>query len=216
MRIRFCDSLKRLFLLRKFFLFLLSCFLLKQDCQGHSPSVSHLSLKFKTSYMTCRSSACSTAARNPREITISLAFVCREPSCIKKTEFSTQVLLPALLYINLYSERDSRLVTFSYSSSQWSIYDASFCFFDTSFHSSSIHLELESVPSCQSLRNEGEKQSKSVGVMRFTVYHFAVYHAMHINCSFSCVWRHCGPLRQLMWQWEVWLQCDTVQPLGGA
>lgn len=61
-----------------------------------------------------------------------IARIClqREPSCIKKnTEFSTQVLLPALLYFNLYSERDFRLVTFSYSSSQWSIYDASFCFF---------------------------------------------------------------------------------------
>lgn len=57
----------------------------REDCQGHKPSVSHLSLKFKTSYMTCRSSSCSTAARNPREITISLTFVCREPSCIKNT-----------------------------------------------------------------------------------------------------------------------------------
>ena len=98
------------------------------DCQGHKPSVSHLSLKFKTSYMTCRSSACSTAARNPREITISLAFVCREPSCIKKHNSPLRFFFPALLYINLYSERDFRLVTFSYSSSQWSIYDASFCF----------------------------------------------------------------------------------------
>lgn len=54
------------------------------DCQGQKTFVSHLSLKFKTSYMTCHSSACSTAARYPGEITISLTFVCRVPSCIKR------------------------------------------------------------------------------------------------------------------------------------
>lgn len=36
----------------------------------------------------------------------------------ENTELSTQVFLPALLYINLYSGEDFRLVTFSYSSSQ--------------------------------------------------------------------------------------------------
>lgn len=40
--------------------------------------------KFGTSYMTYRRAACSAAARNPREITISLASICREPSCIQK------------------------------------------------------------------------------------------------------------------------------------
>lgn len=55
----------------------------RDEYQGHRPSVSHLSQKFKTSYVTCHSSACSTAARNPREITVSLAFVCSEPSCMK-------------------------------------------------------------------------------------------------------------------------------------
>ncbi len=81
--------------------------------------------------------------------------------------------------------------------------------FDTSFQSFSIHPELEPVLSCQSLRNEAEKQSKSVGVMSFTVYH-----AMHINRLYSCVRRR-GPLREPMWQRVVWLQCDT-EPLGGT
>lgn len=38
------------------------------DCQGHKPSVSHLSRKFKTSYMTCRT-ACSTQPRRDHYIT---------------------------------------------------------------------------------------------------------------------------------------------------
>lgn len=54
------------------------------ECQGHTPSISTLSLKFGTSYMTYRRTACSAAARNPGEITILLAFICREPSCIQK------------------------------------------------------------------------------------------------------------------------------------
>lgn len=81
MWIRFSYLFKRLFLLHFLYSFL------KQergDCQGYKLSVSHLSLKFKTSYKKCCGSACSRAARNPREITISLAFLCREPSCIQK------------------------------------------------------------------------------------------------------------------------------------
>lgn len=54
------------------------------ECQGHTPPVSPLSLKFGTSHATYRRTACSAAARNPGEITISLPFVCREPSCIQK------------------------------------------------------------------------------------------------------------------------------------
>ena len=134
-------------------------FFSKGDCQGHRPSVPHLSLKFKTSYMTCHSSACSAAARNPREITISLTFVCRKPSCIKKHNFPLRSF-QGYCTIHLYSKKDFRLVTFSYPSSQWSIYDASFLLFDTSLQSSSIHLGLKSVLSCQSIRNEGETQSK--------------------------------------------------------
>lgn len=76
--------------------------------------------EIQTFYMTRHSSACSMAACNPREMTISVTFVCSEPPCMRKTEFCTQV--PALLYINLHSEWDPKLVTFSYSSSQWSIY----------------------------------------------------------------------------------------------
>lgn len=160
------------------------CFL-KGDCQGHRPSVSHLSLKSKTSYMTCHSSACSAAARNPREITISLAFVCREPSCIKKHN-SPLRFLQRYCTIHLYSEKDFRLVTFSHPSSQLSIYDASFYFLITSLQSSSIYVGLKSVLSCQSIRNEGERQSKSVGVTNFMVYHCIVYNTMHVNCFYSC------------------------------
>lgn len=76
--------------------------------------------KIQTFYTTRHSSACSMEACNPREMTISFTFVCSEPPCMTKTEFCTQV--PTLLYINLYSEWDPKLVTFSYSFSQWSIY----------------------------------------------------------------------------------------------
>lgn len=79
-RMGVCNSLKRLFLPKHSLFF---STLERDEYQGHRPSVSHLSQKFKTSYVTCHSSACSTAARNPREITVSLAFVCSEPSCMK-------------------------------------------------------------------------------------------------------------------------------------
>lgn len=47
-----------------------------------SPQFLTCLVKFKTSYMI--RTAWRTAARNPGEITISLAFVCGEPSCIQK------------------------------------------------------------------------------------------------------------------------------------
>lgn len=111
------------------------------DCQGHKPSVSHLSWEFKTSYMTCRSSACSTAARNPREITISFAFVCREPSCIKNRTLHSGLSSCFTVHQFVFKRASVGLVTCSYSASQWSIYDASFCFLIRHTHPSQFILE---------------------------------------------------------------------------
>lgn len=52
----------------------------------------------------------------------------------EETEFSTQVLILALLYINLYSEQDFRPVTFSYSSAMKYLW-RKLLLFDTSFQS---------------------------------------------------------------------------------
>lgn len=81
MRISFSYSFKRL----SFFCFVF----LHLSSNRREVTVKVISLQFLTcpknsKQATWRRSACSKAARNPREITISLAFVCREPSCIQK------------------------------------------------------------------------------------------------------------------------------------
>lgn len=152
-----------------------------------------------------------TAARNPREITISLAFVCRKPSCIKNRILHSGSSSSCTVHQFVFREglKACHLQLFIQPMKYlW----RKFLLFDTSFQSFSIHLGLESGLSCQSLKNEREKQSKIVGVLGFTVYH-----AMHIHCFSPSVWRHCcSPLWQPIWQWEVWLQCDTEKQLAAA
>lgn len=111
--------------------------------------------KILTFYMTWRSSTRSTAPPQPKRA-YRITHICLQWASMHETqtEFCTQA--PALLYINLYSERDPKLVTFSYSSNQWSIYVGSFRFLI--HHPNPLPILLYSrLGLCQRERNEWDK-----------------------------------------------------------
>lgn len=122
MRRRYCYSFLRLFSLEIFF------FSNSREVTAKviSPQFLTCLVKFKTSYMI--RTAWRTAARNPGEITISLAFVCGEPSCIQK--HSSPLRFLSLLYCTSICMQRGPLGLSppGIHPGQWSIYDARFCF----------------------------------------------------------------------------------------
>lgn len=167
------------------------------DRQGRTPSVSHLSRKIQNKLHD--TNCLEDSSTQPRR-DYHIARICLQRALMhSETQFSTQVPLPSVLYVNLYAEGAFRLVTSKYSSRPMKYLWRKILLFDMSLQSFSIRLKLESAPSCQSLRKKGWKRSKSVGVMSFqSAFSQAV--VPYILNTLPTPDRP-QPVRQ----WEVWL-----------
>lgn len=96
------------------------------ECQGHTPSVSPWSLKFGKKLHDISQNCLQCSNTQPRRDYHIARIHLRRAVMHSETQFSTQVHLPAPLYIHLYSERPFRLVHRLFS--RLSIYHARFCF----------------------------------------------------------------------------------------
>lgn len=123
----------------------------------------------------------------------------------ENTELSTQVFLPALLYINLYSGEDFRLVTFSYSSSQWSIYDASFCFLIRHFNPLPAPVQIRLDVYCHVRVQEMKKRNKERRCHTFHGLSFQAYSVQGGNTGHSSPSSQpvCQRVISLQWQRET-------------
>lgn len=124
MRKHWCNSLQTIFTL---------CFAFNSvfinpgsvDCQGHEPAVSRLSPKIQNK-LHDMSQLCQQDGSTQSKRDYHIALICPHRAFMHENRILHSGSPQSC--INLYSGKDFRVVTFSYSSSEWSIYDASFSF----------------------------------------------------------------------------------------
>lgn len=138
-----------------------------------------------------------SSTQSKGEITISLAFVCREPSCIKKQNSPLRFLFQLnCTSICIQGGTWGLSPSAIHPANEVFMMQALLFFLIRHFN----HLGQESVLSCQSLRNEEEKRSEIVDVTNSTVDHFTVYGS---PCDSECC-QHNGILSSHR---EVRLKC---------